>query len=122
MATRPRLKQGETLKSPSFVKRMREFNRSVALAEANAAKAKQDTREARERGSRSVLTEVSNKPRKKPAAPVNTKGKKQTASRQDRIADSARAALEGRAATIEEAVEGGISAANAANKPKSKKK
>ena len=115
--TRPRLKQGETLQSASFVKRMRTFNRSVALAEATKAKTKQDAREARQRSSRNVLTEVS-KTRKKPAAPANTADKKQTPARQARVAGSARAALEGRAATIEEAVEGGINAANEANKPK----
>jgi len=114
--TRPRLKQGETPQSESFKKRMRAFNRAVALAEVTKAKAEQDVREAEERAGRDVLSEVSGEPSKKPEAAADSS--KKDDSRKQRVAGSARTALEDRAATIEEAIEGGIQEANKDTKRK----
>lgn len=103
---RPRLKQGETPQSASFQKRMKEFNRQVALAEVNKAKEEQDAREATERESRDVLTEVSTavKQADEDAKP-KAQPKKKTPTKK-RIAESARSAKENRAAQIERQIEG----------------
>ena len=122
MPTRPRLKQGETPQSESFIKRMRAFNRAVALAEATKAKAEQDTREASARESRDIIAEVRADTAKKRVAPEKKAAEPEDSKRGNRIAESGRAALEGRAASIEEAIEGGIQEANDANKPTKRKK
>lgn len=119
--TRPRLKKGETPQSPAFQKRMRDFNRQVALAEATKAKEEQDAREAAKRGKRDVLAETKSKPgAKKPASKPKPSGGNKT-KKKDRVAESGRAGLEGRAKSIEEAIEGGIKEADEANKPRKKK-
>ena len=114
--TRPRLKQGETIQSASFVKRMRAFNRAVALAEATKAKQEQDTRESKERSERDVLSEVSGKAREKPAAPVEeakSKAPKKASSLISKIrtAFSTEANIN-RIDSALEAVEGGVADAD----------
>ncbi len=121
--TKPRLKQGETPSSPSFVKRMREYNRQVALAEATKAKEEQEARESAARAKRDVLAETKSKPKAAPAKKKATpsKPKAESSKKRTRVAESGRAALEGRAKSIEEAIEGGIKEADEDNKPKRKK-
>lgn len=67
---KPRLKKGESPQDPSFQKRMREFNRQIALLEATQAQAEQNEREAAERAKRDVLQEA-----KTQAAPKKDKPK-----------------------------------------------
>ena len=55
---KPRLKKGESPQDPSFQKRMREFNRQIALLEATQAQAEQNEREAAARAKRDILKEA----------------------------------------------------------------
>lgn len=55
---KPKLKKGESPQDPSFQKRMRAWNRQIALLEATQAQAEQNEREAVERAKRDVLKEA----------------------------------------------------------------
>ena len=55
---KPRLKKGESPQDPSFQKRLRAWNRQIALLEATQAQAEQNEREAAERAKRDVLQEA----------------------------------------------------------------
>ena len=116
LPARPRLKQGETIKSASFVKRMRAFNRAVALAEATKAKQEQDARESKERSERDVLSEVSGKAREKPAEPAE-EAKPKAKPKKPGLIENVRKAFSSaenvkRIDSALEAVEGGIADAD----------
>lgn len=55
---KPKLKKGENPQDPSFQKRLRAWNRQIALLEATQAQAEQNEREAAERAKRDVLQEA----------------------------------------------------------------
>lgn len=122
--TRPKLKQGETPQSPAFVKRMREFNRAMALFEATEAKREQDEREAKERASRDVLEEAKTQrgPKKDaPSKPSSSKKPSGSGSQKPGKGITGVARLD-RARTIREAVEGGIQEADEEEKRKRRQK
>ena len=58
MADKPRLKQGETVNSPSFQKRMRDYQRQLALEEATRMQQEQNKEEAAKNAERDVVAEV----------------------------------------------------------------
>lgn len=103
--SKPRLKQGETPQSASYQKRLREYNRQVALAEATEAKAEQDAREAEERASRDVLSEVSTAVAQADADAKPKPAKPKPKPKKKRVAESARSAMENRQKQLDDAIE-----------------
>lgn len=120
---KPRLKKGESPQDPSFQKRMRAFQRELALLEATKAQKEQNEREAVERAKRDVLEEA-----KTQRAPSKPKTAEEAVDQgvEDADADSAprkgvrgaAAALAGSTKRVDDAVE----AAQTGDKPKKKVK
>ena len=118
--TRPKLKRNETPQSASFQKRMKAFNRQEALAEVTREQKRLQAEDAAKAAKRDVLEESKSTPTK-PAKPAVTVAKN-TTTKSDRVAESGRSALENRAKTLEEAIEGGVQEANDEAKRKRKRK
>lgn len=104
--SKPRLKRGETPQSPEFQKRMKAYNRAVALAEATAAKAEQDMRESETRAKRDVMAESeSTSSTAAPAKKTETKPES-TEDKKEKGIKGAAQNLRSRTRNIDEAVEG----------------
>ena len=116
--SKPRLKKGEEISSPRFKAAMKAWHRAVALAEANQAKAEQDTRDRAKSAKRDVLKEsestavdavtegVKDADTDAKVRVPNTSNPNTEKKKSDRVANSARDALEKRRKQIDDAVDG----------------
>jgi len=127
---RPKLKRGESPQDPSFQKRMREFNRKMALIEATEAQAKIRAEEAAAKAKRDVLKESESKP--KPAtkaAPTkdvptsdDPKDDGAVAAVRKRLQDTRAGGLKNRIDDALEAIQSGVDEADAVADDKDKRK
>ena len=127
---RPRLKKGESPQDASFKKRQREYLRQIALIEATEAQAKIRAEEEAANAKRDVLKESESKPK-----PAKKDAPKKDAPASDDSEDGGAVAavrkslqstraggLKTRIDTALEAIENGVSEADAAEADKQKRK
>ena len=126
---RPRLKKGESPQDASFQKRMRAYNRQLALIEATEAQAKIRAEEEAANAKRDVLKESESKPKpaKKAApkkdVPVSDDSDDGAVAAVRKSLQNTRAGgLKSRIDTALEAIENGVSEADAAEADKQKRK